>query len=103
MLTFPCQRRLECHDRSKRRQDPLERFRIPRPLAFIGYVLGPRVFKRNLVIALLMVGSLLTVANQYDVISRGPIPATLLVKICFNFAIPFAVSSVGAYANRCGP
>ncbi len=51
----------------------------------------------------LIVGSLLTVANQYDVISRGPIPATLLVKICFNFAIPFAVSSVSAYANRCGP
>ncbi len=71
-------------------------------ISFIGYVLGPRVFKRNLVIAL-MIGSLLTVANQYDVISRGPIPASLLGKICFNFFIPFVVSSVSAYANRCGP
>ncbi len=71
-------------------------------ISFIGYVLGPRVLKKNLVIAL-MVGSLLTVANQYDVISRGPIPATLLVKICFNFVIPFVVSSVSAYANRGGP
>jgi hypothetical protein len=71
-------------------------------VSFIGYVLSRRVLKRNLVIALI-VGGLLTVANQYDVISRGPIPATLLVKICFNFAIPFAVSSVSAYANRCGP
>jgi hypothetical protein len=51
----------------------------------------------------LIVGSLLTVANQYDVRWRGPIPATLLVKICFNFVIPFVVSSVSAYANRCGP
>lgn len=67
----------------------------------IGYVLSPRVLKRNLVIALI-VGSLLTAANQYDVISRGPIPATLLVKICFNFVIPFVVSSVSAHSNRHG-
>lgn len=71
-------------------------------ISLIGYVLGPQVLKRNLVIALI-VGSLLTVANQYDVISRSPISTTLLVKICFNFVIPFVVSSVSAYANRCGP
>jgi hypothetical protein len=71
-------------------------------ISFIGYMLGPRVLKRNLVIALI-VGSLLTVANQYDVISRSPIFPTLLVKICFNFVIPFVVSSVSAYANRYGP
>lgn len=68
----------------------------------IGYVLRGRVFRRNLVIAL-VVGSLLTVANQYDVILRGSIHASLLVKICLNFAIPFVVSSVSAYANRCSP
>jgi hypothetical protein len=66
---------------------------------FIGYVLGPRVLKRNLVIALI-VGSLLTLANQYELISRGPMSPMLLVKICFNFVIPFVVSSVSAYANR---
>ncbi len=69
---------------------------------FISYVSGPRVLKRNLVIALI-VGSLLTVANLYGVISRSPISTTLLVKICFNFVIPFVVSSVSAYANRRGP
>lgn len=68
----------------------------------IAYVLTPRVFKRNLVIALI-VGSLLTVANQFDVLLRGSISASLVVKICLNFAIPFAVSSASAYANRCGP
>ena len=51
----------------------------------------------------LIVGSLLTVANQYDMTSRGPISPTLLVKICVNFVIPLVVSSVSAYANRCGP
>ncbi len=71
-------------------------------ISAIGYVLGPRVFKRNLVIALI-VGSLLTVANHFDVILRGSIPASLMVKICLNFAIPFVVSSVSAYGNRCGP
>ncbi len=64
--------------------------------------LTPRVFKRNLVIALI-VGSLLTVANQFEVILRGSISVSLLVKICLNFAIPFVVSSVSAYVNRCGP
>jgi hypothetical protein len=68
----------------------------------IAYGLAPRVFKRNLVIALI-VGSLPTVANQFDVIVRRSISTGLLVKICVNFAIPFVVSSVSAYANRCGP
>lgn len=68
----------------------------------IGYVLGSRVLKRNLVIAVI-VGSLLTLANQYNVILRGPISPKLLVKICFNFVIPFVVSSVSTYANRCVP
>ena len=68
----------------------------------IRYALSGRVFTRNLVIALI-VGSLLTVANQFDVILRGQVHAGLLVRICFNFVVPFVVSSVSAYANRCGP
>ena len=68
----------------------------------IAYVLGSRVLKRNLVIAVI-VGSLLTLANQYDVISRGPISPMALIKICFNFVIPFVVSSVSAYSNRRDP
>jgi hypothetical protein len=71
-------------------------------LDIISYSLAGRVFRRNLIIALI-VGSLLTVANQFDVILRGPVHGSLLMKICFNFVVPFVVSSVSAYANRCGP
>ena len=68
----------------------------------VRYALGWRVLKRDLLIAL-VVGSLLTLANQFDAISRGQIHAGLLLKICFNFVVPFVVSSVSAYANRCDP
>jgi hypothetical protein len=68
----------------------------------IQYAFSGRVFQRNLLIALI-VGTLLTIANQFDVILRGPLHVVLLVKMCLNFAIPFVVSSVSAYANRCGP
>jgi hypothetical protein len=68
----------------------------------IRYSFSGRVFKRNLLIAL-VVGTLLTLANQFDVILRGPVHVGLLAKMCLNFVIPFVVSSVSAYANRCGP
>ncbi len=70
--------------------------------ALVRYSFSGRVFKRNLLIALL-VGALLTLANQFDVILRGPAHGSLVVKICLNFLIPFVVSSVSAFANRCGP
>ncbi|HYL11507.1 MAG TPA: hypothetical protein VEV41_00585 [Terriglobales bacterium] len=66
------------------------------------YSFSGRVFKRNLLIAL-AVGTLLTLANQFDVILRGPVHVGLLTKMCLNFVIPFVVSSVSAYAHRCGP
>jgi hypothetical protein len=53
---------------------------------------------KNFVIAV-VVGTLLTLANQFDVIVRSPVRTDLLVKICFNFLIPFVVSSVSAYAK----
>ncbi len=68
----------------------------------IRYALSGRVFRQNVLIALI-VGILLTLANQFDVILRGPMHAGLFVKIWFNFLVPFVVSSVSAYANRCGP
>lgn len=69
---------------------------------FVGYALSGRVFKRNLLIALL-VGVLLTLADQFDVMLRGPVHVNLLVKISLNFVTPFMVSSASAYANRCIP
>jgi hypothetical protein len=71
----------------------------PRPGA-LQYVFRGSVLRRNALIAL-VVGTLLTLANQLDVILRAPLHAALFAKICFNFAIPFAVSSVSAHANRC--
>ncbi len=68
----------------------------------IRYALRGRVLKRNFLIAVI-VGTLLTMANQFDLIVRGSVHADLLAKVCFNFLIPFVVSSVSAYANRCGP
>lgn len=71
----------------------------PRPSA-LQYVLSGSVLRRNALIAL-VVGTLLTLANQLDVILRAPLDARLFAKICFNFVIPFAVSSLSAHANRC--
>ncbi len=69
-------------------------------LGAVQYALSKRVFGPNLMIAS-VVGTLLTIANQFDVILRGPVHSGLFVKIGFNYLIPFLVSSVSAYANRC--
>lgn len=71
--------------------------------AWIGdclrFVLCWKVLYKNLLIAL-TVGTILTAANQYDVLARDPMSARLAVKILFNFAVPFVVSSVSAVVNR---
>ncbi|RMG54912.1 MAG: hypothetical protein D6723_03895 [Acidobacteria bacterium] len=72
--------------------------RTPPPSA-LGYIFQRRVLKRNLLVAL-VVGCLLTVANQFDVILSEPFTMRLGVKIFFNFLIPFTVSSVSAAINR---
>lgn len=65
------------------------------------YVFNPAVLRRNLLIAL-VVGTLLSAANQWDVVLREPMSARLGAKLFFNFVIPFAVSSVSAALNRKG-
>jgi hypothetical protein len=65
----------------------------------LRYLLSGDVLKRNLLIAL-TVGSLLTLANQMDVILSGRFTARLATKIAFNFLIPFCVSSASALLNR---
>lgn len=72
--------------------------RTPPPNA-LRYIFQRRVLKRNLLVAL-VVGCLLTVANQFDVIWSEPFTLRLGVKIFFNFLIPFIVSSVSAAINR---
>ncbi len=65
----------------------------------LGYVFSANVLKRNIPIAL-VVGIILTTANQYDVILREPMSAQMAAKIFFNFLVPFTVSSVSAALNR---
>lgn len=65
----------------------------------LRYAFSRSVLRRNLLIAL-VVGTLLSVANQLDVVLHEPMSARLGVKILFNFLIPFVVSSVSAVLNR---
>jgi len=67
----------------------------------LRYVFSRGVLRRNLFIAL-VVGTLLSAANQWDVVLREPMSARLGAKIFFNFVIPFVVSSVSAVLNRKG-
>lgn len=65
----------------------------------ILYVLSPGVVRRNLLIAAI-VGCVLSVANQYDVIARGQFTSSLWLKMFLNFLIPFIVSSISAAVKR---
>lgn len=46
-----------------------------------------------------MVGCVLTLINQGDVIVRGDATSLTLVKICLNFVVPFVVSNLGVLAG----
>lgn len=65
----------------------------------IAYVFSREVFWRNCSIAA-VVGCLLTIANQLDVLLAQPFSFRLGTKIFFNFLIPFLVSSTSALLNR---
>lgn len=63
------------------------------------YAARPVVLRRSASISLL-VGTILSAANQGEVILRGPWTAGLLAKVAFNYLVPFVVSSASAVANR---
>jgi len=65
----------------------------------VRYVFSRAVFQRNCMIAG-VVGLLLTITNQLDVLLAQPFSFRLGTKIFFNFLIPFAVSSTSALINR---
>lgn len=65
----------------------------------IRYVFSPAVFKRNILLAAI-VGCLLTMANQLDVLFTQRFTFRMATKIFFNFLIPFVVSSTSAVLNR---
>ncbi len=64
-----------------------------------SYLTSGAVIKRNLLIAL-VVGIILSAANQFDVILNQPWTLRLGIKILFNFLVPFIVASVSAWCNR---
>lgn len=65
----------------------------------LAYAVRPAVLRRSTSIALI-VGTLLSAANQGGIILCGPWTAALFAKIVFNCLVPFIVSSVSAAANR---
>jgi hypothetical protein len=65
----------------------------------IAYIFSREVFRRNCVLAV-VVGCLLTIANQLDVLLSQPFSFRLGSKIVFNFLIPFVVSSTSTAWNR---
>jgi hypothetical protein len=67
----------------------------------VRYALSASVFKRNCLLAVI-VGCLLSITNQLDVLLSQPFSLPLGGKILFNFLIPFVVSSVSTAVNRRG-
>ena len=70
----------------------------PRPLTGWRFVVTtcrqPANLKRTIRIAL-VVGTILTLINQADVILRGQATALTAVKVGMNFVVPFVVSNLG--------
>jgi hypothetical protein len=67
--------------------------------AALRYIFSWDVFKRNSLLAI-VVGCLLTMTNQLDVLLTQPFTLRLGAKTILNFLIPFVVSSAGAAMNR---
>lgn len=58
----------------------------------------PAIFRRCATIAL-VIGTLLSVVNQGDIIFAGRLDSTLGLRILANFLIPFVVSNLGAMSS----
>jgi hypothetical protein len=54
----------------------------------------PSNLRRTLTIALI-VGCLLSIINQGDVIVHGDATGATVLKVCLNFVVPFVVSNLG--------
>ncbi len=68
----------------------------------LPYVLRGRVLKRNILIAL-VVGCLLSLINQSDILISNPFTVLLGTKLLLNFLVPFVVSSLSSATNRGKP
>lgn len=68
-------------------------------LGAFQYILRKDVLRRCSLIAII-VGCVLTIANQYDSLLEGAFTLKLAAKIAVNFLVPFVVSSTSAAVNR---
>lgn len=59
----------------------------------------PEHLRRTVRIALI-VGVVLTLINQTDVVIRGDATPLTAVKVTLNFCVPFVVSNLGLLAGR---
>jgi len=58
----------------------------------------PANLRRTLTIAF-VVGCILSIINEGDVLVRGDATAATVVKVCLNFVVPFVVSNLGVVAG----
>lgn len=65
----------------------------------LAYCATSQHLRRTVVIAI-VVGTILTVVNQVDVIIAGNPTAFTAVKITMNYVVPFVVSNLGLLAGR---
>jgi len=70
--------------------------------AALAHVLHPAHLRRTVAIAL-VVGTLLTLANQGDVLLAGQATAATALKVAANYLTPFVVSNLGLLSGRPAP
>ena len=62
-------------------------------------VMRPEHLRRTVTIAL-VVGTILTLVNQLDVILKGDAIALTWIKCGINYVVPFVVSNLGLLAGK---
>ncbi|MFL5871798.1 MAG: nitrate/nitrite transporter NrtS [Solirubrobacterales bacterium] len=65
----------------------------------LSIVRRPEHLRRTIRIAL-VVGTILTLINQLDVILRGEATAVTAAKAALNYCVPFIVSNLGLLAGK---
>ena len=72
----------------------------PSPLCTACAVRYAPVLRRAIIISLI-VGTILTVINQGDVLLSGSVTSLVLLKIALTYTVPYSVSTISALAaNR---
>ncbi|MFN8629268.1 MAG: hypothetical protein U0838_02815 [Chloroflexota bacterium] len=65
----------------------------------VAYCARPDRLRRTLTIAL-VVGLILTLANEGDVLFAGTATTAVVLKVAANFVTPFIVSNLGLLSGR---